>query len=268
MRSFWLGIMGMMVGGYAFAQPADYTPPELEGIEIEDKAGDFVPLDLEFTDQEGRVVTLEDFLEDGKPLVVQLVYFECPMLCNLVINGFVAGAKDLDWSPGVEYNVISVSFDPQDTATLAKLKQENYVQALEKPTALDGWNFLVGEPDQVRSLAEAVGFPYRYLEDQEEFSHGAGMFVLSPKGQISRTLYGISYPTKELRFSLMEASEGRLGTPLQKLVLYCFRYDASRHKYGLVAMNVMKIGGALTFAILGTFVGLLWVKDKRVARAA
>jgi protein SCO1/2 len=247
----------------AAAQRTDYTPRMLEGIEIRDRAGDFVPADVRLVDQDGRAVTVGEYLNRGRPLIVNLVYFECPMLCSLVINGFVEGAKDLDWSPGREYEVLSVSFDPADTPELGRLKRANYLEALDKEGAEAGWHFLVGESDEVARLAESVGFPYRYDEEQGQFAHAAGIFVLTPDGRISRTLYGIDFAKKDLKFSLIEASQGRLGTPMEKLLLYCFHYDADAEGYVLVAVNLMKLGGALTVLVLGGFLGVQWMRERR-----
>jgi len=224
--------------------------------------------DLKFVDEDGTVVTLDTYFGQEKPVIVQLVYFECPMLCNLVINGFSEGAGALAWKPGSEYTVLSISFDPRDTPELAQNKKANYVEALGIPEAKEGWHFLTGEPDQVEALAEALGFPYRYLEKTEEFSHGAGMFVLTPDGKISRTLYGIDFPQQLLKFSLMEASKGRLGSPLDKVILYCFRYDSKAHRYGFVAINAMKIGGALSVLVLGTFLVIVFAREQKKAHAA
>jgi protein SCO1/2 len=187
------------------------------------------------------------------------------MLCNLVLNGFVDGARDLGWRPGEDYLILSVSFDPKDGPALAKKKQKAYVESLGIEGAGEGWHFLTGEPDQVRMLADSLGFPYRYMEDMKEFAHGAGMFVLAPDGTISRTLYGLSFPERDLRFSFMEASAGRLGTPLDKIVLFCFRYDADRNAYSLVAVNVMKVGGALTALGLAAFLAVMWRRERRRA---
>jgi protein SCO1/2 len=239
------------------------TPAELEGIEIVDRAGETVPGDIVLRDETGNRVRVGDYLNQGRPVLVQLVYYSCPMLCTLVLNGYVDAAQEIDWVPGQEYEVLSVSFDPADKPELAAKKKANYVKALGREEAAGGWHFLTGEEAEVRRLADAVGFRYRWLEAQKQFSHAAGMFVLTPEGKISRTLYGIDYPVQDLRFSLLEASEGRLGSPLDRLVLYCFQYDPETHKYALVALNVMKLGGVLTVVCLGLLLGFLWIRERR-----
>ena len=249
--------------GSVWGQRADFTPPEVRGIEIEDRSGEFIPADLSFVDEQGQAVVLGDYLNQGRPLVVQLLYFDCPMLCNLVLNGFVDGAQTLKWRPGDEYTVLSVSFDPRDTPKIARQKKENYVESLGDSTAGKGWHFLTGNGDNARTLAEALGFPYRFDQESGEFSHGAGMFVLTPEGKISRTLTGLEYTAATLRFSLMEASKGKLGSPLDKIVLFCFRYNAEDHRYTFVAVNAMKIGGAICALGLMIFLAVMWRRERQ-----
>lgn len=256
-------VLALSRGAEVRAQRLDYTPAELEGIEIVDRAGNPVPGDVRLVDESGAEVRLGDFLGHGRPVILQLVYSECPMLCNLVINGYLDGAKELDWSPGTEYEVLSISFNPRETCELAALKKKNYLAALDRPGAEAGWHFLTGEEAEVRRIAESVGFPYRWIEKSKQYAHGAGIFVLTPDGRVSRTLYGIQFPGKDLRFALMEASEGKLGSPLQHIALYCFTYNAAAGGYVVTALTIMKIGGALTVLVLGLFVGALWYRDRR-----
>lgn len=244
------------------AQFSGEVPEELEGIEILDRSGEMVPGDLAFVDETGKPVLLADYFELDRPLVVQLVYYECPMLCTLVLNGYVQSAKGLDWVPGRDYEVLSVSFDPADTPELAAAKKSNYSTALGGPDVASGWHFLTGEEEQIRALADALGFQYRWIEESQEFSHAAGMFILTPEGKISRTLYGIEFPPRDLRFSLVEAGEGRLGSPLDRLLLYCFQYDPDTHRYTMVARNVMKLGGLVTVVFLGGFMLVQWRRER------
>jgi protein SCO1/2 len=250
------------------APAAANVPAELEGIDLVDRSGNLVPLDVALVNEAGEAVRLGDYFGTGKPVLIQLVYYSCPMLCTLVLNGYVDAAKPLDWSPGTDYTVVTVSFDPKDTSKLAADKKKNYVDSLEKPGAGEGWHFLVGEEAEVRRLADALGFGYRYMPERKEFVHAAGMFVLTPEGKISRTLYGIEYPSQDLKLSLLEAAEGRLGSPVDKLILYCFRYDPETQKYALVAINVMKLGGLLTIVVLGAFLGVHWTRERRRAAHA
>lgn len=263
-RRIFLGpVLVLLCAAPAAAQRLDYTPPELEGIRIEDRAGAVVPRDVRLRDESGKTVTLGNLLPDDRPALIQLVYFECPMLCNLVINGYLEGAAELDWNPGADYEVLSISFNPEETHELAALKKANYLKAFGRPEAAAGWHFLTGDEAEVRRLADALGFPYRRVEKTGEYAHGAGMFVITPDGRISRTLYGIRFPGQDLRLALMEASEGKLGSPIEHLVLYCFRYDADAGGYVLAALQIMKIGGALTVAALATLLSVLWLRDRR-----
>jgi protein SCO1/2 len=248
----------------AEAAPAGtQPPPELEGVEIQDRSGTRLPSDLVLTDETGAVVRLGDYFAAGRPVLLQLVYFECPMLCNLALNGFLDGLKGLDWVPGREVEALTVSFDPRDTPAVAAAKKANYVTALGKPGAEAGWHFLTGSEAEVRRLAEAVGFRYRWVAEQNEFAHAAGLFVVTPDGTLSRTLYGIEYPPRELRLSLVEAGKGKLGTPLDRLILYCFRYDPQTHRYAMIAMNVMKLAGLATVLALGTVLVVFWSREHR-----
>jgi len=263
----WLiGGMPLSAPGFASAPGAPgagEVPAALEGIEIVDHTGELIPGDVALVDEAGRPVHLGDFYGLGRPLIVQLVYFQCPMLCNLVLNGYVAGARSIDWVPGRDYEVVTVSFDPRDDVVAAAKKKANYVEALGKPDAAGGWHFLTGTGPQVRRLADALGFRYRWLEKEKQFAHAAGIFVLTPEGRVSRTLYGIEFAPKDLRLSLVEAGEGKLGSPFDRILLYCYQYDAKTHKYALVARNAMKLGGLLTMTALGTLLGVLWSRDRR-----
>ena len=252
----------------ASAVPAGTLPRELEGMEIEEKRGSVVPADILLIGESGQPVRFGDFLEHDRPVLVQLAYYQCPMLCTLVLNAYVTAAKELSWTPGRDYDVVTVSFDPRDTPALAAQKKATYVTALGKPGSEAGWHFLTGTESEVRRLADALGFRYRWVEEQKEFAHAAGIFVLTPGGQVSRTLYGIEFPVKDLRLSLLEAGEGKLGSPMDKLILFCFKYDDAAHKYVMVAMNVMKVGGLLTVIALGGLLIVLWSRERRQPRHA
>ena len=258
--------MASMVGARAFAEEA--VPPELQGIGIDERPGAIVPLNVALTDGSGRKVTLGSYLKDGKPVVLVLAYFRCPMLCSLVINGLTDGLKDLDWAAGKDYRVLVVSFDPRDTVQLAPDKRENYLKQYGRPVPEGGFEFLVGEEAQVKRLADAVGFHYRWDGAQSQFAHAAGAFVLTPNARLSRTLYGIVFPGKDLRLSLLEASEGKLGTAWDRVVLFCYHYDPSSRGYVLAATRLMRAGGAASLLLLGFFLYRLFRAPRRVGPAA
>jgi len=267
MRLAWLILTcvlfcGFLQPGVADAQFAGKKPVELEGVEIIDRAGEMVAKDLRFVDETGKQVVLGDYFGRDQPVLVQFVYHRCPMLCTFVLNAYVDGAKGLNWRPGRDYQVLSVSFDPTDTPKMAAAKKKNYVAALGGDETASGWHFLTGEETQIKALADALGFRYRWVEEQKEFAHAAGMFALTPDGKISRTLYGIEYSSRDLKLTLVEAGEGRLGSPFDRLLLYCFQYDGETHKYALVAVNIMKLGGLATVLIMGTFLLVQWRRRK------
>jgi protein SCO1/2 len=235
--------------------------PELMGIDIVEHLGDKLPLNLAFIDDNGNAVSLGDYFGKDKPVLLSLGYYECPMLCNLVFNGMSAGIKELGWLPGEKFEIISVSIDDTETPELAAAKKNSYIKDLAIPGAENGWHFLVGDKTQSAALAEAVGFKYYYVDERDEFAHPAAVYLISPEGVISRYLYGVQYTGRDLKLGLLEASEGKIGTTMERIILYCFHYDPAAGSYVLFARNIMKLGGVVTVALLTLFLGSLWLKD-------
>ena len=253
----------------AFAQErSEPLPKALEGVGIDERLDAEIPLDLPFVDDRGQKVLLRDYFRPDRPVIVTLNYYECPMLCTLVLNGLVVALREMDFVPGREFDIVTVSIDPRETPTLAASKKRAYVGDLGKPSAAAGWHFLTGSPESIRGLADAVGFRYRFLEDQGEFAHGAAIYVATPGGRVSRILYGVQYEAKTLRLSLVEAAGGRIGTPLDRVLLYCYHYDSSTGTYAPAAVKIMRLGGALTAAILLAFLATWWMRDFRARRTA
>jgi len=219
-----------------------------------------------FRDEDGREVRLGDFFRAGKPVILNLGYYGCPMLCGLVANGLVAGLKDLPWNAGQEFGVVTVSIDPNETPTLARLKKQSYLRELGRPVAAAGWHFLTGREADIRALTEAVGFGFRWNEERREFAHAAVLIVLTPQGTVSRYLYGIEFDARTLRLSLVEAAEGKVGSPLDRILLYCFHYDASERRYALAAVKLMRAGGLVTALAVTGALTLLWRREKRRRR--
>jgi protein SCO1/2 len=246
----------------ASSQIVQDSVAELMDIDVVEHLGDPLPLNLQFTDDQGNPVKLGNYFGQGKPVVLVLGYFECPMLCNLVFNGISDGIKGLEWVPGDKYEVISVSIDHLETSELAAAKKENYMKALDMPGAENGWHFLVGDKTQSEALAQSLGFKYYYIEDRDEYAHPAVVYIVSPDGIISRYLYGIKYNPRDLKFAIMEASDGKVGSTIDRVILYCYHYDPDAKGYALFAQNVMKIGGLLTVVVFSLFLGSLWVKDQ------
>jgi len=239
------------------------VPRPLQGIEIVDKRGTVLPGSLHFHDQEGRDVTLGSYF-DGKPTIFVMAYYECPMLCTIVLNGLNAGLRDLAWKPGKEFRVVTVSFDTKrDTPAAAKAKRAKYLEAYGRPIDERGWDFLVGDEENVVAFAKAVGFGYRWDDKTQQFAHAAGIFVVAPDGRLSNTLLGIQFPKRDLRLALTEAAQGKLGSAWDRVMLLCYHYDPNEHSYVLAGRRFMKAGGTLSALVLGVFLARLWRRELR-----
>ncbi len=237
--------------------------PELQGIDVVDHLGDTLPLDLGFVNEDGQPVKLGDYFGQGKPVIVMLGYYECPMLCNLVFNGLSDAVKELGWVPGEKFQIVTVSIDNKETPELAKAKKATYMKSIGMPGAEPGWAFLTGKQPQIDSLADAIGFKFYYVESRDEYAHPAVLTVTTEHGVLSRYLFGIAYPKKDLKLALLEAGKGKIGTVIDKIILYCCRYDPESGSYTVFAQNVMKVSGIVMLVVLGTFVGALWWRDRR-----
>jgi len=247
----------------AFAQLADQIPPQLEEVGVEEHLNAELPLDLKFRDEYGAVVTLGDYFDGAKPVILTLNYYKCPMLCGLQLNGLLDGLMELDWTPGQEFEMVTVSINPLETPALATEKKQNYIKRYGRPSAAKGWHFLTGKEPEIRQLASTLGFGYTYDRKTGEYAHAAALFVNTPDGRVARYLYGIEYPPKRIRLALLEASAGEIGTTIDQLILYCFHYDPSSRRYSPVAMNIMRLGGGATALILGLSLGGYWLREMR-----
>ncbi len=252
-----------LTDGLINAQVILDQPPELSGIDIEEHLGDYVPLDLTFTDASGSDVTLDDYFNKGKPVFLVLAYYECPMLCTLVLSAAANGAIQVtSLDPGSDYEMVTISIDPDETAELAAQKQSRYIKSLGSKGSEGSWHFLVGNEKNIRSIADAVGFKYYYVPERDEYAHPAAAFILTEEGKISRYLYGLDFKPRDLRLGLLEAAEGKIGNTIDRIILYCFHYDPDAKGYVLFAQNVMRAGGALTVLVLVLFLSSLWAKEK------
>ncbi|MBU6155243.1 MAG: SCO family protein [Bdellovibrionales bacterium] len=246
------------------------TPEELKGVGVREHLGETLPLEgIRLLDPETRQEKpLSAWFQSGKPVVLNLVYYECPMLCTMVLNGVNEGMKKLAWSVGVQFNVVTVSIDPKDTPEMALAKKQNYLKEYLKSghdagSAAAGWAFLTAQEDQIKKLAAALGFEYKYDEVSKEFAHSAVTFVLTPEGKISRYLYGITYDPKNLKLALLEASQGRIGSVFDRLLLFCYHYEPLSRGYSLQAMRVMQLGAMGMIAFLGGYLLVFWSRQRK-----
>jgi len=240
---------------------ASNQPQALSQVRIDQKLDAQVPLDLQFRDETGKVVRLGDYF-GKKPVVLSLVYYECPMLCTLVLNGMLTSFKVLSFDVGKEFEVVTVSFNPREKPGLAAAKKQSYLKRYDRPTGEQGWHFLTGEEDQITRLADAVGFKYTYDAKTEQYAHASAIMVLTPKGHVARYYYGIEYAPRDLRLGLVEASADKIGSPVDQLLLYCFHYDPLTGKYGMVIRNVLRLGGIATLGLLFGFIGLMLWRER------
>ncbi len=244
------------------AQADTNLPPILRDVGFDQRLNEQVPLELEFRDETGRTVRLAEYF-DGKPVVLVLAYYRCPMLCTQVLNGLTKAMIDLPMSAGREFNVLTVSFDAREKPDLAAAKRQAYLDRYGRPGAERGWHFLTGDEEPIRRLTQAVGFRYTYDPRHDVFAHASGILVLTPAGKISRYFLDIKYSPRDLRLGLVEASEGRIGTAWDQALLYCFHYDPREGKYGVAVINAVRAGGVLTVLGLALFAGVLWRRERK-----
>jgi protein SCO1/2 len=239
--------------------------PLLREVGIDQKLDRPVPLDLEFSDEDGRTVRLGEYL-GTRPVVLALVYYECPMLCTQVLNGLVGSLEALTFTPGQEFEVVVLSFDPGETPAMAAEKKRTYMRRYGRPDSASGWHYLTGREEAIAALADAVGFRYAYDEAIDQYAHPAAITVLTADGRISKYLYGIEFAPRDLRLALVEAGEGRIGTAVDQALLFCYHYDPETGTYGLVVMNLVRVGGVLTVVGLGAFILLTLRRERRAGR--
>lgn len=238
---------------------------QLPNVGIDQRLNETVPVDATFRDESGQTVRLGDYF--GKqPVVLVLVYYECPMLCTLVLNGLVSSLKSVNFNAGEHYQVVAVSIDPTETPSLAAAKKKEYLKELGRPGSEQGWHFLTGEESQIRRVTEAAGFRYTYDPQTKQYAHGSAVMVLTPEGRLARYLYGVEYPPRDLRLALVEASQRRIGTPVDAVMLLCFHYDPQSGKYNLFITRLLQVAGGLTALALGTGIWLMLRRARPVGR--
>ncbi|HEX5081477.1 MAG TPA: SCO family protein [Blastocatellia bacterium] len=260
----------MLLSGFSFglrasAQPAGARPPVLQDVGIDQLLNNQVPLDLEFRDETGRTVKLAEYFKD-KPVILSLVYYNCPRLCTQILNGLLGALKGLPMTPGKEFVNVTVSFDPRETPELASAKKAEYLTRYNRPGSEAGWHFLTGDEAAIKALTKAVGFRYVWDPVTKQYAHASGIMILTPQGKLSRYFYGIEYAPRDLRFGVIDASAGKVGSLADQLILYCYMYDPERGTYGLVVMRLLRIFAIFT---LGTLLSMfIYLRRKEKRRAA
>jgi len=253
----------------AFAQvpaPPPAMPPNkvVEQIGIDQKLNEQIPLELTFRDETGRSVALSEYFKSGRPVVLSFVYYRCPMLCTMTLNGMAASFKPLKFEMGKDYDVVTVSFDPREGPDLAAAKKAAYVKHYGREEGEAGWHFLTGDEQNIKALAAAAGFRYFYDAKTDQYAHASGIMVLTPSGRLSRYFYGLEYSTRDLQFGLVEASNHRIGSVADRFLLLCYHYDPMTGRYGLAIMNALRGGAVLTLLCIGSFIYIMIRRERRV----
>jgi protein SCO1/2 len=258
----------LLLAGAAMAQPST-APSILKDIGIDQKLNAQVPADLVFTDETGRQVQLGDyFAQSRRPIILTLVYYECPMLCTMVLNELVRTMNGLSTlSAGKDYDVLTVSFNPKETTQLAASKRKGYLREYKRESGPQGWHFFTGSEDSIRRLTDAVGFRYAWDPKFNQYVHASGFMILTPQGRVSRYFYGLDYSVKDVRLSLVEASNNQIGSPVEKVMLYCFHYDPTTGKYSLAILNLLKVAAGLTVVCLGSYLFMNFRRERMASRA-
>lgn len=256
---FFLGLVFFSLPTFA----AEKTPRELEDIGIEEHLGAKINLDLQFMNESGTLVPLKSYFSKGKPVLMALVYYECPSLCQILLSGLNQSLQDLKWNVGDQFDVVAISINPTETSDLAAAKKESHREAYARPGTEEGWHFLVDHEGAVKTLADELGFRYKYDTESQQYAHAAAIMILTPEGKISRYLYGVGFDPKTLKLALMEGAEGRIGSVIDKVILFCHAYDPKTHRYALIATRLMSLGGLLTVLFLCVTIGGFHWKGRR-----
>ncbi len=240
-------------------------PEPLKAVGIEQKLGGQLPLDTELKDEDGRIVKLGNYFNSGRPVILAFVYYECPMLCNQVLNGLTGSLKGISFDAGKEFDVVAISFDARenDVADLAKNKKASYLERYNRPGSENGWHFLTGTQDSIDKVTSAAGFSYKWDEKSNQFAHAAAIMIVTPDGKLSRYFYGIDYSPKDVKFGIMESAESKVGSASEQLLLYCYHYDPSTGKYGFAILRAIRLFGVVTVVGMGTMIFVFWRRNKK-----
>lgn len=243
------------------AQLNKQKPRNIQNVGVTERLGEKIPLDLKFATADGDSVSLRELFKDDKPVLLNPVYYECPQLCSMIKEAIFKGVKDLKWSPGTDYHIITFSFDPEEGPKLATRNRTKYLNKLNRKGTEDGWHFLSGNKKNIQQLTEAVGYNFKKLQNGQ-YAHGAAIMFLSPDGTITRYLYGLKFDEFNMRNALYEAADGDIGSTAEQVLLYCYQYNADSNTYVPVAWRIMKVGGFATMIILGIFLSFMWMRHR------
>ena len=242
--------------------PSNAMPQALQQVKFDQKLDAQLPLDATFKDDTGKTVRLGDYFGE-RPVVLAFVYYECPMLCNQILNGLVSGVGVLDQTVGTDFDVVAISFDARETPTQAAAKKATYLDRYQRPGSERGWHFLTGDEATIKRVTDTAGFQFAWDAASQQFAHASGIIVTTPEGKLSRYLFGIEYPPRDLKFALMESSAGKIGSVVDQVLLYCYHYEPATGSYSLVAMNAVRMGGVVTMVALLGFVAISLRRDNR-----
>ena len=245
----------------------DALPERLEGVHVKEQLGARLPLDAAFVDSTGKEVRLGDYFDAKRPVVLTFNYSNCPMLCSLQLSRFVQALAQIERTAGTDFQIVTISIDPAETVDGAAETKARYLRDYGRPAAATGWHFLLGSQESTRAVADAAGFGYAYNEARQEWLHAAALILLTPDGQIARYVYGVDYHPETLNLSIVESSQGKIGSTIDRLILYCFHYDESEGRYAPVAMNIMRVGAGLAAVLLGALLSMYWLAESRKREA-
>ena len=247
---------------HANQMTSDERPKQLEGVGVTERLGERIDLNLNFRNDMGEVIPLAEVFDGQTPALMTMVYYNCPSLCNYHLNGLKDVFKQMEWNAGQDFKVVAVSMDHREGFEVASMKKDNYIEAFGRLGVESGWHFLTGTEENIKALSNQLGFGFRWDARQQEYAHPTVAFVMTPKGRISKYLHGINFDAKTLRLALVESSQGKVGTWIDQVLLFCYRFDPSKNKYTLAAYNMMRLGGLLTVVILAIILVPLWFRKK------
>lgn len=259
--------LASVIACVCFAQPREQVDL-LKDVKIEQRLGQPLPLDAKFRDEAGREVSLSDYFGKEKPIVLALIYYRCPSLCNQMLNGMLAAFRIVKHDIGEQYDVVCISIDPRETPDLARAKKESYVKSYGRQGAASGWHFLTGTKEQIDRVADAVGYRYKYVPETDIYAHAAGIVVCTPEGKLGQYFYGIEYPPRQLELALADSSNGKVGSLVDAVTLWCTVYDPATGSYQFMILRVIQLFGILTVIVLATFIIRSLRAERRSALSA